>query len=124
VAPDPAGAIVISYLADWGGGHGGTAVLTTPPGYPFAVAHFVRNLAVRVSTAITGPAGAFVTFDVTLNGVEVPGFFITYGVGEPIGTRVLTVGPAFFPEGSLLDVRATAFHTTSLVDASATVGIE
>src|SRR4029077_1069753 len=124
VAPDPAAVFVISYLADWGVGHGAGAVLSEPPSYPFAVDHSVRNLAVRVISPITGPAGAFITFDVVRNGTEVPGFFITFGVGEPIGTRVITVGPELFPAGSVLDLRVTAFHTTSLVDASATVGIE
>jgi hypothetical protein len=115
---------VISFLADWGVGRGAGAVLSEAPNYPVAVDHVVRNLAVRVITPIIGAAGGFVLFDLAQNGVQVPGFFVVFSVGGPIGTQVITAGPVLVTAGSLLDLRATAFNITSLVDASASIGIE
>lgn len=115
---------MVSYLTDFGVGRGAAGVLSEAPSYPFAVAHDVRNLAVRVITPLVGSPGGAILFELLQNGTVVPGFNIVFLVGGSIGNQVVIAGPAPFSEGSRLDLRATAAGITNFVDASATLGIE
>jgi hypothetical protein len=81
-------------------------------------------MAVRVITGLVGGPGGSVTFELLQNGVPVPGFVAVFVVGGLIGNQVVIAGPVLFSEGSRLDLRATAVGLTSLVDVSATLGIE
>lgn len=123
VAPAVEG-VVTSFLADFGVGLGVAGILSTAPSYPLAIAHSVRNLAVRVIDGIIGLPGGSVTFELLRNGNPVPGFLAVYTVGGPIGNQIILAGPEAFSVGDRIDIRATAIGVTVPVDVSATIGIE
>lgn len=116
---------VQSFLADWGTGHGAGGILDTAPSYPFAVAHSVRNLAVRVlDAAIIGNPGGSVIFELLQNGAPVPGFLVAFTVGGLTGNQIAIAGPVLFNQGDRIDLRATASQIIVPVNVSATIGIE
>lgn len=113
---------VVSFLADWGVGQGAGAVLSLAPSYPFAVQHVVRNLAVRIITAVVGVPGGTIVFELLRNGTTV--LSVTYTVGDPIGNLPVAIGTETFFEGNRLDLQVTATGISEPVNVSATIGVE
>jgi hypothetical protein len=123
VAPATEG-FVDSFFADFGTGLGNAGILGLAPSYPFAVTHDVRNLAVRVITALIGDPTGEITFDLLRNGSPVPGFSLSFFVGGPAGNQLAVAGPVTFGSGDRLDLRARATGISAPVNVSATIGIE
>ena len=112
----------VSFLEDWGTGHGVGAVINTAPNYPVAVAHNLRNMSVNLLGVVPLIGGALV-FDLLQNGIPVPGFTIVYGPLES-GIKSVLAGPTAYAIGDTFDIRIITGANPTSINVSATVGIE
>jgi len=115
---------VVSFLAD--SGAEGASAQDDPLGYPVAVAHNLRNMAVNIGAFVVPLIVGSIIIELIKNGgpLAVPGFTITYGPG---GTGIMSVlaGPELFAIEDTFDLRVTTFNVGSVeVEMSATVGVE
>ena len=96
-----------AYLADPGIGVNVNQILD-PVQYPMAEDTSFCALAVNLHEPLTGTG--MIEVEVLRDGVVVPAFTIVYsGAGPNLGGIVIvTTAPELFPEGSILDLRATS----------------
>jgi hypothetical protein len=113
---------VTSFLADTGVG-AGIGVLLTPPRYPVAVSHSLRNLATNVQLTAPIPPGGSIVIELLKNGVGT-GIFTTYSAGSTGGIKTAT-GVVSYAIGDTFDLQVTTTNLAEMtVNVSATVGVE
>lgn len=108
-----------NFLADSGIG---LASNGDPLNYPDAIARSLRNLATNLPF-FTVPLGGSMVIELLQNGVPVPGFVVTYAVGET-GIKTVAAGPAAFAIGDTFAVRVTSSGFVPATVVLATVGVE
>ena len=114
------GGSLVSYLAD--AGLALDAVVVNPMNYPMALQRTLQGLSVNIGTT-TLSSGQSVLVEVLRNGSAVPGFNVSYGVGDS-GVKTNTTGRITYNPGDTFALRVTtAGFSGSDFAMFATVGV-